>query len=73
MATAAYKNALEMAASLSHEEQVQLVRELATRVVTDSEPKSQRSILELRGLGKDIWQGIDAQEYIRSERSSWNG
>ncbi|ELS04205.1 hypothetical protein Xen7305DRAFT_00039330 [Xenococcus sp. PCC 7305] len=29
--------------------------------------------MELEGLGKDIWQGIDAQEYVDQERSSWNG
>ena len=46
-----------------------------------SEPEQQHanideqgaSILELQGLGKEIWQGIDAQEYVDRERSSWNG
>jgi hypothetical protein len=33
----------------------------------------QHSIRELRGLGKEIWVGIDAQIYIREERDSWNG
>ena len=32
-----------------------------------------RSILELQGLGKEIWQGIDAQEYVDRERASWSG
>ncbi len=36
-------------------------------------PKPKRSILELRGLGKEIWNGIDAQEYVNQERDSWNG
>ncbi|MDX1997250.1 MAG: hypothetical protein SF066_05990 [Thermoanaerobaculia bacterium] len=31
-----------------------------------------RSILELRGLGKDLWQGIDVDEYIERERSAWD-
>jgi hypothetical protein len=31
------------------------------------------SIVELQGLGRDIWQGQDAQEYVDSERSAWNG
>jgi antitoxin (DNA-binding transcriptional repressor) of toxin-antitoxin stability system len=35
------------------------------------EPK--RSILELEGLGEEIWHGIDAQEYVNHERNSWNG
>jgi hypothetical protein len=29
------------------------------------------SVLELRGLGKEIWQDIDVDEYIRQERESW--
>jgi plasmid stabilization system protein ParE len=29
------------------------------------------SITELRGLGKEIWQGEDAQEYVNRERDSW--
>ena len=31
-----------------------------------------RSILELCGLGKEIWEGIDPAEYIREERESWD-
>jgi hypothetical protein len=35
--------------------------------------ENRTSILELQGLGKAIWQGIDAQEYVDRERASWNG
>jgi len=35
------------------------------------EPKL-HSILELRGLGKEIWKGVDAVEYVRAERDSWD-
>ena len=31
------------------------------------------SILELQGLGKEIWQGVDAQEYVDQERAAWSG
>lgn len=31
------------------------------------------SILELQGLGKAIWQGVDAQEYVDRERAARNG
>ena len=37
----------------------------------DSEPE--HDITELRGLGKEIWEGIDAQEYVNEERLSWGG
>ena len=33
----------------------------------------QHSILELKGLGKEIWQDIDVDEYLNRERSSWHG
>ncbi|MCH7712830.1 MAG: hypothetical protein IIC99_04310 [Chloroflexi bacterium] len=34
---------------------------------------STRGILRLQGLGKEIWAGIDAQEYVDHERASWAG
>ena len=33
---------------------------------------SKHSIMELEGLGAEIWNGIDAQEYVRQERASWD-
>lgn len=30
------------------------------------------SILELRGLGKELWTGVDAAEHVDSERRSWD-
>jgi len=54
------------ASRLTPEERARLLRALA--------PKSsggRRRITELRGLGKEIWQGVDAQEYINAERNSW--
>jgi len=32
----------------------------------------QRSLLELEGLGAEIWQGIDAQEYVNELRKEWD-
>lgn len=34
--------------------------------------KSKRSIMELHGLGKEIWEGIDAQEYVNELRKEWD-
>ena len=33
---------------------------------------AKHSILELEGLGSEIWKGVDAQEYVRKERESWD-
>lgn len=73
MATISYESALAMAASLSHEEQLRLIQELTDRAGESAPEEPEHSILELRGLGKEIWQGIDAQEYVNRERASWNG
>lgn len=31
-----------------------------------------RSLMELHGLGKEIWEGIDAQEYVNQLREEWD-
>lgn len=30
------------------------------------------SILELRGLGKELWKDVDPVEYVRADRDSWD-
>jgi len=34
--------------------------------------KVKHSIMELEGLGADIWKSVDAQEYVAKERNSWD-
>lgn len=36
------------------------------------EPPKLLSILELEGLGKEHWRGIDAAEHVERERASWD-
>jgi len=38
-----------------------------------SQQKTRRSILELRGLGKHLWQDVSVKDYINAERDSWDG
>ena len=39
--------------------------------VEDGKAVPPHSILELKGLGKELWKGIDGQEYVEQERRSW--
>ncbi len=48
-------------------------KELKLKLRQSVIPHPKRSILELEGLGKEIWNGIDAGEYVNQERDSWNG
>lgn len=58
--------------NLDTDEQLELLKELAA-IIWSKARKKKRSILELEGLGKEIWESIDAQEYVNRERDSWNG
>jgi hypothetical protein len=77
MATATYETVLEMAESLAVDERLRLMEELKLKVpvTTPSEaPETgkKHSIMELEGLGKEIWQGIDATKYVRELRAEWD-
>ena len=73
MATAMYRYVLRQAELLSPDDQRRLAKELAERVDRHERTGKKRSIMELEGLGKEIWQGIDAQEYVNQERDDWGG
>ncbi len=62
---------LQQAKALSPSERKELLRLLQEIVAVDNGKKPKRSLRELRGLGKEIWQGIDAQEYIDEMRAEW--
>ena len=57
---------IEAAKRLGPEERERLIRALAH---PSEEPMHE--ITELRGLGKEVWNNIDAQEYVNAERDSW--
>ncbi len=69
----AYENILRNIESLSRTEQLRLISDLAEYLRAHAASEPPASILELQGLGKEIWHGIDAQEYVDRERASWNG
>jgi len=71
MSTDPYDEVLQGAKGLSREQQQKLVDELAQ--LAGIKNGGRRSILELEGLGKEIWEGIDPDQYVRKERDSWDG
>jgi hypothetical protein len=62
---------IQEARALSPDEIKQLMRALIDLMPAEAAPK-QHSIMELRGLGAEIWQGINAQEYVNQLRSEWD-
>ena len=60
---------LQARARRQHRSVAQEVIHLLSRAVAQPTP---RSILELRGLGKELWRGTDAASHVERERRSWD-
>ena len=42
-----------------------------TSVIIARERNGKDSLLKLKGLGKHLWRGVDAQDYINKLREEW--
>jgi hypothetical protein len=72
MATNPYDDILRRAqAELSPNEQQKLAEILSQQAGRKN--GGSHSITDLRGLGKEIWKGVDADEYVAGERNTWDG
>ena len=56
---------------LSREQQLLLLDLLQTELANGDDDGRRHSILELHGLGKEIWEGVDPKEYVRKLRDEW--
>lgn len=62
---------LQQAKALKPNERKELLRLLKMIVAADEGEMPAPSLRDLRGLGKEVWQGIDAQEYVNDLRAEW--
>jgi hypothetical protein len=61
--------------SLPSSERLVLIELIARDLVTQNNQTTENpkhNIMELHGLGKEIWNGIDTQEYIKELRKEWD-
>jgi hypothetical protein len=64
---------LRQAKTLSVQERKELIKSLVDSLdVPEAVTRQQRRLSELRGLGKEIWEGIDAQKYVNQLRNEWD-
>ncbi len=73
MSTTTYYQALSYIQRLTTDDQLCLLEELAAIVRNQVLSHARECILDLQGLGKEIWLDVDAQEYVDQERASWDG
>lgn len=59
---------------LPSEDRLQLLATIARELALESEgvAPAKRSLLELEGLGADIWRDVDAQAYVDELRREWD-
>lgn len=56
---------------LPNKEKLRLIAKVSIDLAETETEKPQPSIMELHGLGKEIWEGVDAQEYVNELRNEW--
>ncbi|MCG8583764.1 MAG: hypothetical protein MI757_03535 [Pirellulales bacterium] len=72
MPTEPYDEILKRAETELTQEQQQKLSEVLSQYAGRKNGGKHR-VTDLRGLGKEIWEGIDADEYVAKERDSWDG
>ena len=57
---------------LNNKDKKIILSKLINEIKLSSQKEEQYSIMGIKGLGKEIWNGIDAQYYVNIERASWD-
>jgi hypothetical protein len=73
MSITTYNQVLTMARQLDLTDQLRLLQVLLSTIRSDITGTPQHSILELKGLGHEVWQDMDVATYLHEERGAWNG
>lgn len=60
---------IQARANKEHRSIAQEVIHILSLATEDARP---RSILELQGLGKEIWRNVDAAKHVKQERRAWD-
>ncbi|MFW6148095.1 MAG: hypothetical protein ACOC6B_06875 [Thermodesulfobacteriota bacterium] len=56
---------------LKDNEKKVLLTKLINEISLPGKVQQNLDIYDLKGVGKEVWNNIDAQEYVNSERASW--
>ena len=74
MAEIKHEHLISEIKNLKLADQLRLLEEVAALIRQKSGKSNRvRSIMELKGRGKDIWKDLNLKDYLNEERSSWTG
>jgi len=71
MSTDEYLKILNQVRRLTPEEQLKLIEDIITVVRHRVTASQLHSVMEFKGMGKELWEGVDVEKYIDDERNSW--
>jgi hypothetical protein len=71
MSLITYEQIMQMTRQLELAEQLRLLEALTRLVRHQAAEATSHNIMELEGLGAEVWQDVDAQAYVNEERASW--
>lgn len=68
-----YNDVVATLPTLALDEQLNLLEVLSSVLKKAMQPRVKRhNLLELEGLGADVWSKVNVDNYVRQERDSWN-
>jgi hypothetical protein len=68
-----YRDVVAALPTLETEEQINLLEILSSVLKQSLIRKGEKhSLIELEGLGAEVWTKVDVDEYLRHERDSWS-
>lgn len=66
-----WQEALVTVEKLPVADQLRLISQLLLRIQSLSAASERLDLLDLAGVGADVWRDIDSDKYIDQERDSW--
>jgi len=71
MSNANLEQIYKQASNLSYNDQLELISKL-TASIKSTKSQNKHKLCELKGLGKDLWEKINSDQYLKSLREEWN-
>ena len=56
---------------LANKEKMILLSKLMLEISVNIERDQKLNIYDIKGVGKEVWEDVDAQAYVNKERASW--
>ena len=66
------KKVIKSARQLEAEEQLQLISELTQSLRQTLKKPSRHKLMDLAGVGAQLWRNVDVDKYLNKERDSWD-